>query len=39
VRTRDATHEKLAIEILSRHAAYDARIHGVPDGVIAGAHA
>jgi hypothetical protein len=39
VRTRDATHEKLAIEILSRHSAYDARIHSAPDGALAGAHA
>jgi hypothetical protein len=38
VRTRDGAPEKLALEILTRHAAYDARIHSVPDTLVAGAH-
>jgi outer membrane lipoprotein SlyB len=31
VRTRDAQHEKRALEILSRHSAHDAKIYSVPD--------
>lgn len=31
VRTRDAAHEKQALDILSRHSAYDVRVHSVPD--------
>jgi hypothetical protein len=31
VRVRDAAQEKQAIDILSRHSAYDARVHSVPD--------
>lgn len=31
VRTHDAAEEKLAVEILSRHSAYDPRIHSVLD--------
>lgn len=31
VRTRDAEHEKRAVEILSRHSGQDVHVHGVPD--------
>lgn len=37
VRTRDATREKQAVKILSRHAAYDARVHSVRDTRVAAA--
>jgi len=30
VRTKDAEHEKLAVEILSRHSAFDPRVHTAP---------
>jgi len=31
VRTRDATHEERAKEILSKHSAHDVHVHGLPD--------
>jgi hypothetical protein len=36
VRARDTAHEKQAVDILSRHSAYDARIHSVPDRALEG---
>jgi hypothetical protein len=31
VRVRDAAQEQRAVDVLSRHSAYDARVHSVPD--------